>query len=79
MHAKRVDLKQENIATEFLGVYIERYCMAGFVIMTQKGLMKKVLETLGLDVGTENGKLTPAKGNPLAKHTHGEPASGNFN
>ncbi len=47
--------------------------------MTQRGLIKRVLETLGLDVGTLNGKFTPAKGKPLVKHVHGEPASGNFN
>ncbi len=37
------------------------------------------LETLGLDVGTANGKFIPAEGKPLAKHVHGEPASGDFN
>ncbi len=37
------------------------------------------LETLGLDVGTANGKFIPAEGKPLAKHMHGEPASSNFN
>ncbi len=47
--------------------------------MTQKGLIKKVLGTLGLNVGTANGKFTPDKGKPLAKHVHGEPASGTFN
>ncbi|KAL7448187.1 hypothetical protein ACHAXS_000133, partial [Conticribra weissflogii] len=29
--------------------------------MTQKGLIKQVFETLGLNVGTANGKFTPAK------------------
>ncbi len=38
--------------------------------MTQKGLIKRVLETLGLDVGTAYGKFTPAKGKPLANHDH---------
>ncbi len=47
--------------------------------MTQKGLIKRVLETLGLDVGTPNGKFTPAKGKPLVKHVQQEPASGDFN
>ncbi len=32
-----------------------------------------------LNVGTANGKFTPSKGKPLAKHVHGEPTSGNFN
>ncbi len=47
--------------------------------MMQKGQIKQVLETLGLDVGTANRKLTHAEGKPLAKHVHGEPASGDFN
>ncbi len=44
-----------------------------------KGLIKQVWATLGLNVGTTNGKFTPAIGKPLAKHVHGEPACGNFN
>ncbi|KAL7447790.1 hypothetical protein ACHAXS_000093, partial [Conticribra weissflogii] len=46
--------------------------------MTRKGLIKQVLETFGLDVGTANGKITSAKGKPLAKHVHGVPPSGDF-
>ncbi len=38
-----------------------------------------MLETLGQNVGTPNGKFTLAEGKPLAKHVHGEPASGDFN
>ncbi len=45
----------------------------------QKGLKKQVLETLGLYAGIANGKFSPSKGKPLAKHLHGEHASGNFN
>ncbi len=47
--------------------------------MTQKGLIKQVLEFLGLDGETANGMFSPAKGKPLAKHAHREPASGIFN
>ncbi len=39
----------------------------------QKGLIKQVLETLVINVGTASGKFTPAK------HAHGEPASDDFN
>ncbi len=45
----------------------------------QKGQIKYVIETLGLDIETANGKFTNAKGKPLAKNVHGEPVSGDFN
>ncbi len=72
-----VDSKQEDGAARFLGVHIEHDPSTGFLKMKQKGLIKRVLQILGLDVGTANGMLTPAKVKPLAKHVHGEPASSN--
>ncbi|KAL7460356.1 hypothetical protein ACHAXS_000812 [Conticribra weissflogii] len=47
--------------------------------MIQKGLIKRMMKTLGLDFGTANGKFIPTKRKPLAKHVHGEPSSGNVN
>ncbi len=47
--------------------------------MMQQGLIKQVFKTLGLNVGTSNGKFTPVEGKSLAKHAHEEPASGNLN
>ncbi len=79
MHAKGLDLEQKDDAAEFLSVHFEHNPNTGFLNMTQKGVIKQMFETLGLDVGTANGKFTPAKGKPLAKHVHGEPASGDFN
>ncbi len=51
----------------------------GFLNVMQNNLIKRVLETLGLNVGTANGKFNHAEGKPLAKHVHGEPAIGDFN
>ncbi len=79
MHAEEVDLEQEDAAASFLGVHIKRDPKTGFLNMMQKGLIKQVLETLGLDVGTTNGKFTPVEGRPPAKDAHGLPASGDFN
>ncbi len=79
LHAEGVDLEQEDDTGGFLGVHIKRDPNTGFLNITPKGLIKQLLETLGLDVGTANGKLTPAKGKPLANHAQGEPASGDFN
>ncbi len=47
--------------------------------MMQKEHIKQELENFGLNVGTANGKFTPAKEKPLSKHVHVEPACGNFN
>ncbi len=40
--------------------------------MMQKSLIKQVLETLVLNVGTTNGKFSPARGMPLAKNAQRE-------
>ncbi len=77
--AKGVDLEQKDAAAGFLRVHIKRDPETGFLKMMQKGLTKRVLKTLGLNVGTTNGKFISAKGKPLVKHVHGEPASGDFN
>ncbi len=79
LYTEGVDIEQEDDDTGFLAVHIEHKHKTGFLHMTQRGLIKQVLETLGLDVGTANGKFTPSRGNPLVKHAHGDPASGNFN
>ncbi|KAL7460116.1 hypothetical protein ACHAXS_000583, partial [Conticribra weissflogii] len=73
-----VDLEQEDDAARFLGVHIQHNPNTRFLNISQKGLIKQVLETLGLDVGTANGKFTAVKAKPLAKHMHGESASDDF-
>ncbi len=79
LHAEGDDLEQKDDAAGFLGLFIEHDPNTGFLNKMQKGLIKQVLETTDLDVGTTNGKFTPAKGMPLAKDAHGQPASGDFN
>ncbi len=74
-----VDLEQDDDAARVLGVHIKRNPETRFLKMTPICLIKWVLETLGLNVGTANGKITPAKGKPLIKHVHREPAFGDFN
>ncbi|KAL7460189.1 hypothetical protein ACHAXS_000653 [Conticribra weissflogii] len=73
------DLEQEHDSVGFLGVHIKCNPNTRFLNMTQKGLIKQVLEILCLNVGTANGKFTPAKGKPPAKHAHGGSVSSNFN
>ena len=74
-----VDLEQEDDAAGFLGVRLERDENTGLLEMKQTGLIYRVLEALGLDVGTVNGKATPALHAPLTKDEKGPEASGEFN
>ena len=73
-----VDLEQEDDAAGFLGVRLERVEGTNLLEMKQTGLIDRVLETLGLDVGTVNGKATPAERAPLVKDADGPVASGDF-
>jgi hypothetical protein len=73
-----VDLEQEDDAAGFLGVRLERVEGTNLLEMKQTGLIDRVIETLGLDVGTVNGKATPAERAPLVKDEDGPIASGDF-
>jgi hypothetical protein len=46
--------------------------------MKQIGLIKRVIEALGLDDGLVKGKHTPSESKPLIKDLDGEAASGAF-
>ena len=58
---------------------MERDPDTGLLEMKQTGLIDRVLDDLGLDVGTVNGKATPAQHASLNKDEDGPPASGDFN
>jgi hypothetical protein len=73
-----VDLKQEDDATEFLGVTLERNPKTSLLEIKQTGLIKRVIEALGLDDGIVKEKYTPSKSKPLVKNLHGEAASRAF-
>ena len=73
-----IDLEQEDDAAGFLGVRMEKNA-EGKLEMTQEGLIDRIIEALGLNVGTVHGKFTPAEGNPLVKDEDGEAAVGDFN
>ena len=57
---------------------MERDPETGLIEMKQEGLINIVLEALGLERGTVNGKSTPAEGKPLVKDPNGEPSVGTF-
>lgn len=73
-----VGLEQEDDAAGFLGVKLTRNEETGLLEMTQVGLIDRVIEALGLDIGTVNGKYTPAEAKPLVKDLDGAPPDGGF-
>ena len=74
-----VDLEQEDDAAGFLGVRLARNNETNLLEMKQTGLIERIIEALGLDVGTVNGKATPAEGRPLVKDENGLDAKREFN
>ena len=73
-----VALEQESDAAGFLGVRMEIDQATGLMELKQTGLIDRVIETLGLDIGTTSGKFTPAETKPLVKDVAGDPALGDF-
>ncbi len=74
LHELGVDLKQEDDATGFLGVTLERDPEKSLIEMKQTGLIKRIIGALGLDDGAK-GKFTPSKFKPLVKDVNGDLAS----
>ena len=69
-----VDLEKEGDASGYLGVKIEKDSKTGEIVMTQEGLAKRIIESLGLSMGEATGKATPAEKAPLTKDVDGESA-----
>ena len=72
-----MDLEKEDDAAGFLGVDIQRDDKAGTVNLTQKGLIKKVIQALGVE--DANPKLTPAPKDSLGRDLTGAPFCEDFN
>jgi hypothetical protein len=62
-----VDLEQEDDAAGFLDVTMDHDASTGLLEMKQTGLIKRVIEALGLDDGYAEGTRTPAATKPLVK------------
>ncbi len=73
-----VALEEEDDATGFLGVRMERNSNTGLLEMKQTGLIERVVETLGLDDEYARGKHTPAETKPLVKDEAGVAAAEGF-
>ena len=57
---------------------MERNEETGLLEMKQTGLIDRIIEALGLDVGTVNEKATPAEHAPLVKDADGPDALRNY-
>jgi len=71
-----MDLETEDDVAGFLGVHIERNDKNGTIKLTQKGLIKRIIETLEID--HLHGKETPATAEPLVLDEDGEPPDGPY-
>ena len=71
-----LELNVEDSVAGFLGVHIERNDADGSIKLTQKGLIKRIIEALG--VGSHPIKHTPATAEPLVKDEFGDPPDGSY-
>jgi hypothetical protein len=72
-----MDLEIEGTVAGFLGVHIDRDESQGTVTLSQVGLIKRVIEALGLEQSPV--KYTPATTTPLVKDEDGELPNGTYN
>ena len=72
-----VDLEEEDDAAGFLGVKLTK-TITGSMVMTQEGLITRIVEAIGLDLDHTTPKDTPCLKSPLSKDEDGDPCSGNF-
>jgi hypothetical protein len=76
LQERNMELQREEDVAGFLGVHIDRL-PDGTIKLTQKGLIKRIIETL--NIGHLPEKRTPAKLGVLATDPNGDPPNGTFN
>ena len=74
-----VELEEEGDAAGFLGVDLSRDPETGQIHLTQAGLIKRIVDALGLDSTVVNPRVTPAERKPLVKDEDGEPPQESYN
>jgi len=81
LRQRGVDLEEESDSAGFLGIDMKRIPAdeedGGKIVMTQKGLIDRVLLALGLDDNSTQ-KGTPCLRKPLVKDENGDPVDGSF-
>ena len=63
--------REDHNVYHFLGVSVDSNQKSGKVLLTQRGLIDKVLRTVGLDASSK--KKTPASSTPLGTDAEGDP------
>jgi hypothetical protein len=71
-----MELEVEQDVAGFLGVHLERNHSDGSVTLTQTGLIKRIIDALG--VGNAPVKTTPAKREPLIMDHDGDPPNATY-
>ncbi|KAL3782482.1 hypothetical protein ACHAWO_005229 [Cyclotella atomus] len=81
LQKNHVQIRREGTAEGFLGVALEHTTNNGVtqIKLTQAGLAKRIVETLGLCSQYSTAISTPAEASPLPKDADGAPAAENFN
>ena len=74
---EKVELEEEDDVAGFLGVHIEKNERDQSIKLTQKGLIKRIIEALNIEQLPR--KDTPALRTPLAKDLDGDPPDGSHN
>jgi hypothetical protein len=77
LKALDMDLEVEGSVAGFLGVHIARDDVTGTITLTQEGLIKRIVEALGVSMVPI--KHTPAAADPLVKDVDGEPPNSTYN
>ncbi len=72
-----MELEVEGSVAGFLGVHIERDSVNNTITLTQVGLIKRIIDALGLE--SSPIKYTPAAATPLVKNVDGDPPNGHYN
>eukprot|EP00956_Cyclotella_meneghiniana_P026151 scaffold55881_cov77-Cyclotella_meneghiniana.AAC.1 len=78
LRERKVQINREGSAEGFLGVNVS-YSPADSVTLTQEGLTKRIITTLGLDSFYSRSTDTPAEVGPLPKDADGTPADPLYN
>ena len=77
LRATGMVLEREDSVAGFLGVHVDRDETNGHIKLTQKGLIKRIIQAALVE--DQPIKHTPAKTSPLVSDKDGEPAEGTFN
>jgi hypothetical protein len=75
-HEQEMDLEVEQDVAGFLGVHLDHDPSTGCIKLTQTGLIKHIIDTLG--VGDDPIKLTPSRREPLVMDKDGDAPNGTY-